>query len=345
MIVFTQSLVLSPEMQDIHPGNPVILWENLITRANVEADSEAPAHPGTNLANPSTLEKWASESTDPQFVTFDTGVAEFNAIGIARHNFRSGNIAVALEALTSGEDPEWVVVVDEFLPGDDSPILVRFETGIYAAARLVLTPQDDTPPEIAVAYLGTMLHFPRGIVTPHTPLDLGRQTEIINGRSRSGNFLGSIVVGQSSRTQAVFRTLPRNWYYDTFEPVLNRGATAPFFFAWLPLERPNDVGYAWLDADPVPQFKTPIEGVDITLDMGGIVWWPSAPPNTSSLSRSISRIARSPMARGRALRFSASIARTGVSTPSPPARCVMRSMRPLLRSGSARIVPISRKRG
>ena len=65
MLVISQNLVLSDEDDDIPEGTPLILWRNVVTIANVTADSEDADYPATNLANPATNQEWRGASDSP----------------------------------------------------------------------------------------------------------------------------------------------------------------------------------------------------------------------------------------------------------------------------------------
>lgn len=265
MIVISHALALT-QGASVNARNPAILWETVIDRTKVAADQEAIGYPATNLVNPSTYERWTGEDTSDQYIVFDTNGARVDAIGLARHNFGSGNVVVSVEAHDGDED--WTEILEEFLPANDSPLLLRFVEQHATQIRVKLQP-DTTIPTIAVAVVGALLVMPRGIVAPHVPLNLARSRQVVNGRSESGNFLGRVITGQSNATSAQFQGLERDWYFANFEPFVDR-ATA-FFFTWLPEDRPQDVGYCWLSADPKPSFHNPMRGVDVTVEFGGVV--------------------------------------------------------------------------
>lgn len=264
MIVIARSLLLAADDRQNLSG-PVLLWDNLIVPGMLEADSEAEAYPAINAANPSTAERWQSESVELQYFTVASFAQRIDAIGIARHNFGSAHIGVRLEAMI--DEDQWEPVTDEFIPADDRPIMIRIPSAVYSALRLRLSP-DDVAPRMAVLYAGTTLVLPVPIPAPHSPLDQSRETHIVNGTSESGEFLGRIITGQSSRTSVHLQFLPIPWYYDNMQAFVERGAAGPFFFAWLPRTRPEDVGYAWLRSDPVPSMGA--IWFDVTLEIGGI---------------------------------------------------------------------------
>jgi hypothetical protein len=64
-VVISDDLVLSQQVLGEQPNanNPLIGWRNLTTVANIAADSEDPAFPAINLANPLTHLQWRATST------------------------------------------------------------------------------------------------------------------------------------------------------------------------------------------------------------------------------------------------------------------------------------------
>jgi hypothetical protein len=168
---------------------PVFLWRNRVTA--IEADDEEANYPASNLGNGQTISQWRSTSTDPQYLTFSLSPVEpINAFGIERHNLGSGQIAVTVEGLTGDDGAEWQVL-GEFVPGNDGTIIGMIEPAFYIGLRFLFEPQE-TPPRVAVVYVGDALVMPRslpeGFVLPGDALE----RETVGGVSESGDFLGEV---------------------------------------------------------------------------------------------------------------------------------------------------------
>ena len=289
MIVLSRSLVLGPT-SGVNLSAPIILWDSIADVASITASSEDDAYPASNLATESTIEVWKAASTGELTIEVDTGGETIDAIGFARSNFGTAGATIKVEAsvdfpwvLSSGfwddaglwrtdADPSsptgWVEIIEEFMPADNGPLLLRFTPMPVEALRITIT-SPDVVASAAVMFVGKLLVMYREITAGHVPLDHALDTQVVNGTSEAGNFLGRIVTGQSAQTSARFDNLPIDWFYDEMSPFVQRGASGAFFFAWLPRKRPEDVGYSWLANDPQPNLGSVY--ADVVLSYGGMV--------------------------------------------------------------------------
>jgi len=271
MPVISSSLVLQSEGDT--RKNPIIGYEQLVTIANVVADSEDPNNPVTNLANPATNLIWASLSTDVQYVTVDISRADpVDYVGIAEHNFGTARIIVSVEGYAELDEegaPIWFELAAGAL-ATDQPALFRFAPQSLIGLRLKLTPLA-VAPTLAVLYVGKLLVLPRPIYGGHTPINLGKQTRVSSNRSESGKFLGRVVLQQSAASGAQLTQLPPGWVREHLEPFLSFAEENCFFFAWRSQEYPTEVGYVWLTNDPKPVNSQPNGFMEVELSFGGIV--------------------------------------------------------------------------
>lgn len=266
MIVFSPSLVLSAS-PTLGPNNPVIGWRNLVTLAGVTADDEDADYPATNLANPSTNLRWQSDTTDEQYLTFDVETEdEVDYVGIARHNFGTGQITVSVEYY---DGADWVELIPEFIPADDAPLLMRFEPTMLEQIRVRLQPTA-TAPRAAVAYVGLLLVLQHKIYVGHNPLPLSRSADVLTGMSESGEFLGRVVLSERLGTGVSLTNLTPAWVRAELWPFIVASKDAPFFFAWRPTEYPLEVGYAWLTNSPKPTNSKNNGMMACDLDLGGV---------------------------------------------------------------------------
>jgi hypothetical protein len=269
-IVSSPALVITPADAAL-ADFPLIGWDNKVVLNNVVAEHENAAYPATNLANPATNLKWLSDSTAEQLVTVSNLEGESDYVGLARHNLGSGEVEVAVEAITAEPGAVWTEVLAGAFLGADSPAILRFAKGHYTGIRLRLTP-DTEEPSIAVLYVGELLTMSRGIQAGYTPLTDAREVNVVNGRSEAGEHLGAIVNGAVRGSAATFRAIEAAWYRANlreFVAAANEGL--PFFFAWMPDTYPEEVAFAWLNstARPVINYLGGRQH-DITLDMGAL---------------------------------------------------------------------------
>lgn len=268
-IVTTPSLIVSPPF-DYEPFHPLVGWVSLVTRSNVSADSENASYPASNLANISTNLRWESDSLDEQLVTLTdiNGVADY--VGIARHNFGTGEVLVAVEGILSAPGEDWETLIGPVQLADDAPAVLRFAKATYSSIRLRLTP-DNIKPRCAVMYCGTLTPIKPGILPGYVPLPRALSAEAIDGTSESGEHLGSIITGATLASSAQFRDIDPDFYTLMLKPfIAAANRKAPFFFAWSPEAHPDEVAFAWLKSSAQPLVNRSTEEIDLTLDMGGL---------------------------------------------------------------------------
>lgn len=246
---------------------PVFLWDNLVTAAGITADEEDSDYPATNLANPQTVSLWKSGSTNDQDLTFTLTLTEaIDSIGIARHNFGTGNVAVSIYGLT--DEPGAVeVLLGEFTPGDDSPIFAVFDADYYTTIRIALEP-DAVEPQAAVIYIGKALVMPRSTPQSFMHLKDGLSRETLRGEAENGDFLGDVVVSERLRTDVEFRLLDGEWYREYMRPFVQ--SSDPFFFAWSPTTLPDEAGYCKLESVPHGQVSQWGGQVDVSIPIIGL---------------------------------------------------------------------------
>lgn len=247
---------------------PVIGHHNVVTASNVTASQEDAEFPGSNLANPSTVEVWKSGSTSDQTITVTFSATEVDYVGIARHNLGSGQVAVTVEGTDDGVT--WIELVAEQIPADDTTILFRWEPDTLVGVRLSLAP-GSVEPQAGVLYVGKLLVFERG-VQAHMPIVYARSRTIQNVQSVGGDFLGRVVIGGKLSTTADFKYLSASWFRSTLDPFLEEDAAElPFFFAWSPQSYPAEVGFVWLTGDATPTPADLLGRVNLSLPLEGIL--------------------------------------------------------------------------
>lgn len=269
MIVITSSLVLNPV--ETGPDHPLIGWNNLVTAANIAADSSAANYPASNLANPATYREWRANTAVECHLTVTTdGVTPIDYVALAKHNLGSALIAVSVEGFISGG---WTELCSPVILPDDTPSLWRFSPQALPQIRWRFQASSiSVIPRAAVAYVGKLLVMEKRIYVGHTPFPHARKDTFSNGVSESGQFLGRIQLGSTRETTAPFRLLSPAWYRANMDAFLANGKGAPFFFAWRPATYPREVGYGWLLNDPMqaPQDSSDGNLIAIELQMGGI---------------------------------------------------------------------------
>lgn len=269
MIVNASGLDTSPST-GLNGNSPLIGYDTVLSTSAIVADGEDADYPDSNLANVSTAAKWVGADTTDQYLTLTMNSSvQCDYVGIARHNFGTAEIVVSLEAETAAAPSTWNEIVGEFTPSDDAPIIMRFTPALYTRLRVKLQP-DVTAPEAAVIYAGRLLILQRRIYVGHTPITLGRDARITNGRAESGDFLGRIVLTETLKTAVDLQNITPSWYRSNFDPFVVAAREAPFFFAWRPEDYPDEVGFAWLTNEPQPSNQRSNGMMQVSLQMDGL---------------------------------------------------------------------------
>jgi hypothetical protein len=274
MIILSQAFLLSPGVVPLN--TPVFGWANMAT--TVTATTEAAGFPASNLTNPSTALRWVADPGSPvadEYLTVDlSGTDDVDYVAVAVHNFGTGQNTLSVEYLDTSVSPDaWEELVEEHILANHDPVLFRFTPDTYQAIRLRIQPSPllvPTIPFAAVMHVGKLLVMPRGTHTDHTPINLNIQTNVMNGRSETGNFLGRVVLSEGRSTSIPFQRLDQSWYRTYMHPFIIAAKADPFFFAWKPQEFQRDVGYCWLTNDPQPSRHFDTGTMALTLNMGGV---------------------------------------------------------------------------
>jgi hypothetical protein len=266
-VVNSPELVLSSTEENL----PIIGYENLVTTTNITSTTAADGFPITNVANPATHLGWEADTLTAEIetITITTGsLEEIDYVGIVGHNFGSDDITVSLY---DGSSP---MLVSGFVPDDDSPLIIRFTPAVITTLTITLNyVANSIVPRAAVIYVGKLLVLERSldINSDYTPITYGRRSNIINGMSETGNFLGRIVLGEYRESKAEFKHFTADFYRSDVEPFVEAATGAPFFFAWAPDAYPAETGYAWLTSDAQPEISTVTRRVNLSLEMRGII--------------------------------------------------------------------------
>jgi hypothetical protein len=253
MIIFSPALVLAAASDaTIDLNAPVFGYRSAATVATIAATDAATGYPVSNLVNISTDAIWkALDNSGIKYVTITPSPAqELDYVGIARHNFGTAQIAVTIEGKeTVGSS--WAELVPEFMPTNDDSLILRFTKTTYYSVRIKLA-VGSAPAQAAVVYAGLLLVSSQRVYVEHAPMTLSPVTEVANGRSEKGNFLGRVVIGQYLRGALSLTDLKPDWVRSDLVPFITASKETPFFFAWRPSDYPTETAYCAMTNDPAP---------------------------------------------------------------------------------------------
>lgn len=248
---------------------PIALWKSVLTTGNLSVTAAADDFPLSNILTPATAELWKGVNTsNVEFVAEGINDNYTAGIGIARHNFGTGNIAYEVfEKVGSGDS--WVQVLSDHTPapGDRKPILVRLERKIRYGLRIIVKPSSVIP-EIGVLMIGDLLVFEHGIPPGHTPINYAWNRDRTTSIATSGDYLGSVTVTEGLQTSIQQVDLDPDHYRNMIEPF--RVGAETFFWGWSPLIYPDEVGYCWFINDPQPVISQKTGNINITFNVAGI---------------------------------------------------------------------------
>lgn len=166
---------------------------------------------------------------------------------------------------------EWTQLVQESLLPNDEPAVFQFTPQSLQQLRIKLGAGNGGA-HIAVVYAGKLLICERGlrINTDFSALPMGRKTDVINGWSESGNFLGRIITNRAVETEIGFTHFNSDWFRSNFQPFVDVAQDRPFFIVIDPGQHPDECGYCWLIEDPQPMTSPVTRRIAVDLRMRGI---------------------------------------------------------------------------
>ena len=273
MIVIAPTLSLTEPFQ-FTLDHPVIGYDNAVTVINIAASSQLAANPAVNMANPATHLKWKATAAAAQTVTVNQLPEQFfDYVGIARHNLGTAQCPVTVlgaDTVDGFGAPifDEALVPEQLLP-NDAPALFRFTRAGLIAIRLAIG-AGSAAPEIAVLYVGELLTLQRKLYVGHTPITMGREVQVTNGRSESGQYLGRVITGETRASAIQLLNLTPDWFRQYMDPFIVASAEQPFFFAWRPQSYPQEVGFAWVNSNPRPVNQLPNGMMAVDLSISGI---------------------------------------------------------------------------
>lgn len=246
---------------------PLICYQNLVTNANVTATSENTDYPVSNVANPSLANRWESTSDAVQYVTSTFSDQEIDYVAITGHNFGSQSVTFSIEVDISST---WTEVIPDSTVSNDNPLVLFFDPQTCDGVRIKISSTVSSP-TISVMYAGLALKLDRKIYVGHTPISHSKISNIVNGLSENGQFVGRIVVGDKNESTIELSNIDPNFFRNEIKPFFENCETYPFFFVWRPNEYQSEVGFCWSMADGSMQNQLPNGMVSIDMPIQGIV--------------------------------------------------------------------------
>lgn len=261
---------------------PIIGYQSILTINDITADSETADNPAVNMWSPDTSSYWQSDTIptgQTLYIYFENpSQYDIDYIGIARHNFFTGNIVYSLEMFEPGTST-WTAIIDQETVGDDAVIFHYFDTVNEAQLRLKLE-CDITPPIIGHIKLGEVLILERPMYVGVEPPTLSPRSKRTTNVSQTGQYLGQVITQRWHQAVCEQKNVTPDFVRNSFYPFVlhcqgqlpdDGTAQGTYFYAWRPSDYPAEVIYGWTIGDIVPsnqrneqglmQFNFKIEGI------------------------------------------------------------------------------------
>jgi hypothetical protein len=241
----TNALVLTLQPIDLNDNAGRLCYKNIVTSGVISANSELSGFPITNAANPATWAGWEAEDTATQTITITNSTrGNIDYIGIARHNLSQAGLTVQVKF-------DGVQVLAPSAVSDTQALLFLFEQATPETIEIVIAGASN-PAKLAVIYVGESTLLERNIYVGHTPITYGRDRNVINGISQSGEWVGEVTLNETLSTSVNLQNLTPTWYRETLDPFFKQNPRNPCFWAWRPGGYPAEISYCWVEGNPRP---------------------------------------------------------------------------------------------
>lgn len=245
-------------LQDVQElgDRPIIGYNSIVTLSSISAVYETDARPIENIWNPDTSSLWEADvvptGNEIEIKIANTGAANVNYLGIAKHNFGTTSVEYVLQE--SDDDVTYTDVTTARTPSDNAAIIDYFDTTTAPYFKLLMTCSGSIPPYIGHIKLGEALILQRPMYVGHEPETLARPAKSITMASDTGDYLGKVItrrwqngaVNQQNTDPSWVRTYLVPFIQHTQLDLSNTAiAQGPFFFAWRPFDWPLEVIYGW----------------------------------------------------------------------------------------------------
>lgn len=234
--------------------------DNIVQGKTPTASSSATGYPAIAATYPTTYEYW-KPSALPATWAIDNGAAVacdyFGLVG----DFNGATINVQ----SSVDNSTWTTQATGAPTSRTAMFLFAPVSARYW--RIQVT---GAVPSIAVVYMGQALAMQRKIYQGHTPITLSRITETTQNTSETGQYLGRSIIRKGLQTSCEYQHLTADWYRANFDPFVDAARESPFFFAWRPIQYPNELGFVWTTGDIRPSNTGPRNFMSVTFRVTGI---------------------------------------------------------------------------
>lgn len=224
---------------------PLIGWKQLIKRAtSVNIDG----YPIENCLTENTYQFWRAPSSAAVTVTLTASAVTKGFLGIAAHNL--GTHLAKVEVFSGSN------LIGSKSVSTNLALMIPLSENVTGSLRVIITAKaglNTTPIQIAVMRIGEILEIPCAVGRGEMPSRFQRTTVRSFNRSEKGHYLGSRVKRTALNGNPTFNVTTFDWYAEKLYPFQLYAEEHPFFFAYSPEIRPDDVYYCWSTSDFKPK--------------------------------------------------------------------------------------------
>lgn len=152
-------------------------------------------------------------------------------------------------------------------PADDKPLLFLDTARTARYIRLTVT---GAVARIPVVFAGVSMVMPKRLNGPHRPVNKARVVDLNSQMARGGQFAAQSVRRRGVKTDVTFKDIESAFFDATFDRFAESALTTPYFFAWNPLERAQEIAYVWTRQPIVPSYNGILNLMDVGWDIEGI---------------------------------------------------------------------------
>lgn len=236
---------------------------NIVQGKTPVASSAAAGHPAIAATYPTTYEYWRPASIGSTWQIDNGSPVECDYMGLV------GNLSnVIFGCEYSADGTTWTTAVTGNVASSETKrtAMLLFAPVTARYWRLTLL----GIPDIAVVYIGKSLAMQRRIYQGHTPITLSRITETTQNTSETGQYLGRSIIRKGLQTSCEYQHLTADWYRANFDPFVEAARETPFFYAWRPVQYPNELGFVWTTGDIRPSNTGPRNFMSVSFRVTGI---------------------------------------------------------------------------
>jgi hypothetical protein len=246
--------------------------DNALTRAQINASGYETGFDPENAVDGTTYDYWRPSAPIATFEGIFDEVTEIDYLGIAAHNLNKWAASIVLQHWQDGQyvntAPAYAFPSFSSSELGDKTFMLFFNRVFTTRVRLVIFAQDIF--SIGVLYIGKAFAFERPFYQGHRPLNLNRQTTILQNVSERGLDIGRHIRKKGAKTSVTVNNQTPGFMRNRFLPFLKDKKTKGFFFAWRPDQYPTDVAFCWSQEDVRPTNNGQRDLMDVTFSVDAI---------------------------------------------------------------------------